>query len=55
MRTFRMYAHLLTLAFVGLVVSPAALRADEGMWLYNNPPRKILKDKYNFEIGRAHV
>jgi hypothetical protein len=23
--------------------------ADEGMWLYNNPPRKLLKDKYGFE------
>src|SRR5216683_1756740 len=23
--------------------------ADEGMWLFNNPPRKILKDRYNFE------
>jgi len=24
-------------------------RADEGMWLFNHPPRKILKDKYGFE------
>jgi hypothetical protein len=23
--------------------------ADEGMWLFNNPPRKLLKEKYNFE------
>src|SRR5438477_9426957 len=23
--------------------------ADEGMWLFNNPPRKLLKDKYNFD------
>ncbi len=23
--------------------------ADEGMWLFNNPPRKILKEKYGFE------
>jgi hypothetical protein len=23
-------------------------RADEGMWLFNNPPYKILQDKYNF-------
>jgi hypothetical protein len=23
--------------------------ADEGMWLFSNPPRKILKDKYNFD------
>ncbi len=24
-------------------------RADEGMWLFNDPPRQILKHKYNFE------
>jgi hypothetical protein len=23
--------------------------ADEGMWLFNNPPRKVLKEKYGFE------
>jgi hypothetical protein len=23
--------------------------ADEGMWLFNQPPRKLLKDKYGFE------
>ncbi len=23
--------------------------ADEGMWLYNNPPRELLKQKYKFE------
>jgi hypothetical protein len=26
-----------------------ALRADEGMWLFNNPPRKLLKEKYNLD------
>lgn len=24
-------------------------RADEGMWLYNQPPREILRDRYQFE------
>jgi len=23
--------------------------ADEGMWLFSNPPRKLLKERYNFE------
>src|SRR5260370_15690769 len=23
--------------------------SDEGMWLFNNPPRKQLKEKYGFE------
>jgi len=27
--------------------SPAA--ADEGMWLFNTPPKKVLKEKYGFE------
>jgi hypothetical protein len=27
---------------------PGSLPADEGMWLFNNPPLKLLKDKYNF-------
>jgi hypothetical protein len=27
--------------------------ADEGMWLYNNPPTKLLKDRYNFEPTAA--
>src|SRR5262249_11644786 len=26
-----------------------ASRADEGMWLFNNPPTKLLKEKFNFE------
>ena len=24
--------------------------ADEGMWLFNNPPRNQLKQKYGFDI-----
>ena len=31
-----------------LVVASTAL-ADEGMWLFNNPPLKQLKEKYQFE------
>jgi hypothetical protein len=27
-----------------------AVRADEGMWLFNDPPARVLKDKYNFVI-----
>ncbi|MFO0967567.1 MAG: S46 family peptidase [Gemmataceae bacterium] len=32
-----------------LVLCPPS-PADEGMWLFNNPPRKILKSKYDFDI-----
>jgi len=28
------------------------LRADEGMWLFSDPPRKLLKEKYNFEPSK---
>jgi hypothetical protein len=27
----------------------SSLRADEGMWLFSNPPRKMLKEQYHFE------
>lgn len=40
----RSFAALATLSFA----SSAAL-ADEGMWLFNNPPLKQLKEKYQFE------
>lgn len=36
-------------AAVGVAVSASSLHADEGMWLYNAPPLKHLKDKYGFE------
>ena len=44
----------LGVAFSGdlLAGAPAAL-GDEGMWLFNNPPTKILKEKYGFEPDRA--
>src|SRR6201982_942031 len=31
---------------IGFVASAAA---DEGMWLFNAPPLKLLKEKYHFE------
>src|SRR5205823_12371719 len=35
-----------------LLVAPAAI-ADEGMWLFNRPPRTILKERYNFDPSQA--
>src|SRR3984957_2499855 len=29
------------------------MHADEGMWLFNNPPRKQLKERYGFEPSDA--
>src|SRR5579862_4518791 len=30
-------------------VFSTVLPADEGMWLFNNAPKKLLKDKYQFD------
>jgi hypothetical protein len=35
------------------LVSSISLRADEGMWLFNNPPTKILQEKYHFQPTAA--
>jgi hypothetical protein len=43
-----MILRLFVPAFV-LVTSASPLFADEGMWLFNAPPLKQLKDKYQFE------
>src|SRR6201995_893710 len=32
-----------------LLISPFRLYADDGMWTFDNPPRKQWKEKYNFE------
>ncbi len=32
---------------------PGHARADEGMWLFSNPPRAQLKAKYNFDVTDA--
>jgi hypothetical protein len=39
----------LTISFSFLIQSLTTSRADEGMWLFNAPPRQVLKQKYNFE------
>jgi hypothetical protein len=40
---------LLVLALTMTITTSAQLSADEGMWLFNNPPRKLLQEKYQFE------
>src|ERR1700737_2677897 len=37
------------LVLLAIPMTTNTLPADEGMWLFNNPPRKLLKDKYGFE------
>ncbi|HJT76346.1 MAG TPA: S46 family peptidase, partial [Gemmataceae bacterium] len=45
-----MTTHRITLGLValGLALAGPATRADEGMWLFNHPPRKYLEDHYDF-------
>ena len=41
---------LILAAFVGLLTLGASVTdADEGMWLFNHPPRQQLKERYNFD------
>jgi hypothetical protein len=41
-------------AFVlAIVASPLPLFADDGMWTFDNPPRKQWKERYNFEPSDA--
>src|SRR5882672_1185958 len=35
------------------ISAESGLHADEGMWLFNDPPRKILKERYNFDATDA--
>ena len=39
----------LRLVFAMLLATAIPARGDEGMWLFNNPPLKQLKEKYQFE------
>lgn len=36
-----------------LLAASFGARADEGMWLFNHPPVKLLRDKYQFEVTPA--
>ena len=45
-------SRLFALRFIRLLASPCLrtrASADEGMWLYNQFPKQLLKDKYGFE------
>ncbi len=46
----RFRSRILTAAAVaGLAMTAAPTHADEGMWPFNNVPKKLLKEKYGFE------
>jgi len=48
-RTHGIYGIAAMMAMVCLL--PVEAPADEGMWLFNNPPKKLLQEKYNFAPG----
>src|SRR5437870_1841017 len=41
------------LIVLALLVFAAPVIADEGMWLFNRPPRALLKQRYGFEPTQA--
>src|SRR5262249_57416107 len=41
------------LALAALALAVSAAPADEGMWLFNQPPRKLLKDRHRFDATDA--
>ncbi len=45
---------ILSMALAALVTQPQLpVGADEGMWLFTDPPRKLLKERYNFDATDA--
>jgi hypothetical protein len=38
---------------LALLLLATAAMADEGMWLFNRPPRTLLKQRYNFDPSQA--
>ncbi len=41
-------------AFLALfLLAPAPALADEGMWTFHSPPKKLLKEKYGFDLSDA--
>ncbi|HMO34788.1 MAG TPA: S46 family peptidase, partial [Gemmatales bacterium] len=46
---FKRWAKRLALTGLFAMTAIPLLHSDEGMWLYNNPPLKLLKERYQFE------
>jgi hypothetical protein len=43
----------ITLAGLVLLMLKPLARADEGMWLFNNPPKKLLKERHKFDAPQS--
>ncbi len=53
MHTHRIRVWLVAGALAGWMVMAAPVYGDEGMWLFNNPPRAYLQQKYGFSPDDA--
>jgi hypothetical protein len=53
MTRFVRLAAALTLTAVGALFMTPSARPGEGMWLFSNPPAKLLKEKHGFERDKA--
>ncbi len=51
-RNFQSISSQLMFVFIIISFNTPAI-ADEGMWLYNDPPTQLLKDRYGFEPTSA--
>ncbi len=52
-RTPALLAGVAAAFFAATALCPAVAHGDEGMWLFNNPPKTILKDRYGFQPDAA--
>jgi hypothetical protein len=50
---FRQIRSIVFLSVAFLLAAAPAIRAEEGMWTFDNPPLKLLKEKYNFTPTQA--
>ncbi len=41
------------IVMMSALAAASSARADEGLWLFNNPPLKILKEKYQFDPPKS--
>ena len=47
--------NLLIITILFCLLRPITLLADEGMWTFDNPPRKLWKERYNFEPNDSWI
>ena len=47
------FRFLTPMVVAAALLSSSPTHGDEGMWLYENPPRQLLKDRHGFELTEA--